>query len=279
MTMHVVHTTEEMGRLRSTLPDTVGLVPTMGYLHEGHLSLVRGSVGENSATVVSVFVNPTQFGKGEDFEEYPRDLDRDLALLDKEGADVVFAPESEQMYPPGFCTWVEVEKITERLEGASRPGHFRGVATVCNKLFNIVQPAVAYFGQKDAQQVIVLRQMIRDLNMGLEVRVLPTVRESDGLAISSRNAYLRGNERRAAAVLFRALTAAQAMHEAGERDASTMRRRMTSIIETEPLASIDYVSVADSESLEELGTVEGAALASVAVRIGRARLIDNVVLS
>lgn len=278
MTMHVAHTIEEVRKLRRGISGTVGLVPTMGYLHEGHLSLVRGSVAENSATVVSIFVNPTQFGKGEDFQDYPRDTNRDLGLLEKEGVDIAFVPEAKEIYPPDYSTWVQVERVTERLEGVSRPGHFRGVATVCNKLFNIVQPTVAYFGQKDAQQVVVLRRMVRDLNMELEVKVLPTVRDEAGVAVSSRNIYLEGDERRAATVLARALTAARVMHSQGERDAEKIRCCMASTIEAEPLATVDYVSIADAESLEELGQVNRPALALVGARIGKARLIDNMEL-
>lgn len=276
--MHVANTIGEVRKLRRAMSGTVGLVPTMGYLHEGHLSLVRGSVAENSATVVSIFVNPTQFGKGEDFQDYPRDTSRDLDLLEKERVDVAFVPEADEIYPPDHSTWVQVERVTERLEGASRPGHFRGVATICDKLFNIVQPTVAYFGQKDAQQVVVLKRMVRDLNMDLEVKVLPTVRDEAGVAVSSRNIYLKGNERRAATVLIRALTAARAMYRQGERDAGKMRRCMASTIEAEPLATVDYVSIVDPESLDELGQVDRPALALVAARIGKARLIDNMVL-
>lgn len=276
--MHVANTIQEVRKLRRGISGTVGLVPTMGYLHEGHLSLVRGSVAENSATVVSIFVNPTQFGKREDFQDYPRDTNQDLGLLEKEGVDIAFVPEAKEIYPPDYSTWVQVERVTERLEGVSRPGHFRGVATVCNKLFNIVQPTVAYFGQKDAQQVVVLRRMVRDLNMELEVKVLPTVRDEAGVAVSSRNIYLEGDERRAATVLARALTAARVMHSQGERDAEKMRRCMASTIEAEPLATVDYVSIADAESLEELGQVDRPALALVAARIGKARLIDNMEL-
>jgi len=276
--MYIVRTIDELRKLRRPLVGPVGLVPTMGYLHQGHLSLVRRAKEESSSVVVSIYVNHTQFGAGEDFVGYPRDLDRDLALLKKEGTDIVFVPSDDEMYPAGFDSWVEVEGLTRRLEGAFRPGHFRGVATVCAKLFNIVQPDRAYFGQKDAQQVLVLKRMVADLNMDLEIVVTPTVRESDGLAVSSRNTYLNAGERRAAVVLFGALSLARELRRDGEGDADTLRRRMTALIEKEPLAQIDYVSIADAATLEELERIDRPALASVAVRIGRARLIDNVLL-
>jgi len=276
--MQIARTIDELRRLRRSLSGLVGLVPTMGYLHQGHLSLVRRAREENSAVVVSIFVNYTQFGAGEDFGSYPRDLDRDLGLLEKEGTDIVFVPSDDEMYPPGFDSWVEVEKLSQRLEGASRPGHFRGVATVCAKLFNIVQPDRAYFGQKDAQQVMVLRRMAADLNMDLEIVVAPTVRESDGLAVSSRNIYLNAGERLAAVVLFGALSLARELWRDGEEDAGRIRHRMTELIGKEPLAQIGYVSIADAATLEELERIDRPALASLAVRIGRARLIDNVLL-
>jgi len=250
----------------------------MGYLHQGHLALVKQARQENAAVVASIYVNPTQFGPKEDFAAYPRDLDRDLKLLQGEGTDIVFVPSDDEMYPARFSTWVDVEKVTERLEGASRPGHFRGVATVVAKLFNIVEPTRAYFGQKDAQQVVVIKRMVADLNINVEVVVVPTVRESDGLAMSSRNVYLNPKERKAATVLFKALTLAQQLRQAGERDADKIRQRMTSLIEKVPLAQIDYVSIADVETLEELRWIDRPAVASLAVRIGKTRLIDNVPL-
>lgn len=276
--MQVVKTIAEMKTIRQRMEGTVGFVPTMGYLHEGHLTLVRRARAENSTVVVSIYVNPTQFGPKEDFASYPRDFDRDLELLVKEQTDVVFAPSDAEMYPPDFSTWVNVEKVTERLEGASRPGHFRGVATVVAKLFNIVQPTRAYFGQKDAQQLVVIKRMVADLNMNLEVVGVPTVRESDGLAMSSRNVYLSPGERQAATVLFRALSLASQLCQQGERDATKIRQEMTSLIQREPLAQIDYISIADPESLEELDLIDRPALASLAVRIGRTRLIDNILL-
>ncbi|RLC72871.1 MAG: pantoate--beta-alanine ligase [Chloroflexi bacterium] len=267
-----------MRALREELPEPVGFVPTMGALHEGHLALVRRARSENESVIVSIFVNPTQFGPQEDFATYPRDFQRDLNLLRAEGVDVVFAPEAEEMYPPGFSTWVEVEGLTERLEGAFRPGHFRGVATVVAKLFNITSPTRAYFGQKDAQQALVLKRMVADLNFGLELIVVPTVREPDGLAMSSRNVYLTPEERRSATILWRALSEAKKLWEEGERDAERLRRQMRELIQSEPRAQLEYVSVADAESLEELSEIDRPALVSLAVRLGRARLIDNITL-
>jgi pantoate--beta-alanine ligase len=276
--MHVVRTIAELRALRRRLSGRVGFVPTMGYLHEGHLALVRQARRENSAVIVSIYVNPSQFSLGEDFGGYPRDLDRDLELLRKEGTDIVFAPPDDEMYPPVFSSWVDVEKITERLEGASRPGHFRGVATIVAKLFNIVQPTKAYFGQKDAQQVVVIKRMAADLNMELEIVTVPTVRESDGLAMSSRNTYLSPEERQAASILFKALALAQRLTRGGEQDAEKIRDQMTALIQREPLACLDYVSIADAETLEELDMLHRPAVASLAVRIGKTRLIDNTPL-
>jgi pantoate--beta-alanine ligase len=276
--MHVVKTVLEIRASRQKLKGTVGFVPTMGYLHEGHLALVKQAKIENSAVIVSIYVNPTQFGPREDLGAYPRDLDRDLELLRKEGTDIVFVPPDDEMYPSEFSSWVDVEKVTERLEGASRPGHFRGVATVVAKLFNIVQPTRAYFGQKDAQQVAVIKRMVADLNMNLEVVVVPTVRESDGLAMSSRNTYLSPKERQAATILFKALTLGQRLWRSGDRDTGNIRRQMMALIQKEPLAQIDYVSIADAETLEELNSLDRPAVASLAVRIGKTRLIDNMPL-
>jgi pantoate--beta-alanine ligase len=276
--MQVVGPILEIRALRQQLGSSVGFVPTMGYLHEGHLALVKQARIENSAVIVSIYVNPTQFGPREDFGAYPRELNRDLGLLRGEGVDIVFVPSGDEMYPPEFSSWVDVEKVTERLEGASRPGHFRGVATVVAKLFNIVQPTKAYFGQKDAQQVVVIKRMVADLNMGIEIVVVPTVRESDGLAMSSRNIYLSLGARQAATILFKALTLARQLREGGEKDAGKIRRQMTSLIQKEPLAQVDYVSVADPETLEELDLIDRPALASLAVRIGKTRLIDNMPL-
>ena len=276
--MKVIEKIDEMKQLRQRLTEPVGLVPTMGYLHEGHLALVKRARAENSSVVVSIFVNPTQFGPREDFKSYPRDTKRDLAMLEKEGTDIVFMPSADEMYPVRFNAWVDVEKVTEQLEGASRPGHFRGVSTVVAKLFNIIQPAKAYFGQKDAQQAIVIKKMVADLNMNLEVVTIPTVREPDGLAMSSRNTYLNPQERQAALVLYQALSLAQQLWSQGEKDAQHLRQEMTDLIQKQPLANIDYVSVADAETLDELDKVSPPALVSLAVRIGSTRLIDNIVL-
>jgi pantoate--beta-alanine ligase len=276
--MQIVGPILEIRALRQQFSGTVGFVPTMGYLHEGHLALVKQARMGNSAVIVSVYVNPTQFGPREDFDAYPRELDRDLELLREEGVDIVFVPSDEEMYPSEFSSWVDVETVTGRLEGASRPGHFRGVATVVAKLFNIVQPTKAYFGQKDAQQAVVIKRMVADLNMGIEIVVVPTVRESDGLAMSSRNIYLSPGERQAATILFKVLTLARQLRQGGEKDAEKIRRQMTSLIQKEPLAQIDYVSVADSETLEELNLIDHPALASLAVRIGKTRFIDNMPL-
>lgn len=259
---------------------SVGLVPTMGFLHDGHLSLVRQARRDCDLVVVSVFVNPLQFGPQEDFGEYPRDLDRDCRLLAQAQADVVFAPPVEEMYPQGqanMLTFVEVHKITERLCGASRPGHFRGVATVVTKLFNIAEPDRAYFGQKDAQQVAVIKHMVADLNMNVTVVPVPTVREADGLAMSSRNTYLSGPERQAALVLSQALAAAQRLLAAGERDAGKIRGAMRQLIAAEPRATVDYISVSDPVYLTEMEQVRAPALVALAVKIGRTRLIDNLV--
>ena len=276
--MKVIKKIDEMRRLRLRLSEPVGFVPTMGCLHQGHLSLVRHARAENQSAVVSIFVNPTQFGPGEDFNLYPRDPEHDLALLEKESVDVVFMPSAGEIYPPQFDSWVEVDKLSQRLEGASRPGHFRGVATVCAKLFNIVKPTRAYFGQKDAQQLVVIRKMVSDLNINLEIVILPTVRESDGLAISSRNSYLNHKERQAATVLYRALTLAQKLWLQGERDAQRLGQEMIALLKKEPLAEIDYVSIANPETLDELGKVTSQALVSLAVKIGSTRLIDNIML-
>jgi pantoate--beta-alanine ligase len=276
--MKVVETIADMKRLRLKLTEPVGFVPTMGYLHEGHLALVRQAKAENSSVIVSIFVNPTQFGPQEDFKHYPRDTQRDLAMLEKEKTDIVFMPVVAEMYPTQFNSWVEVGKVTERLEGASRPGHFRGVATVVAKLFNIVEPTRAYFGQKDAQQVITIKKMVADLNMNLEIVTVPTVREPDGLAMSSRNIYLNREERQAAVVLYQSLTLAQQLWSQGERDAGHIHQEMKALIKKQPLVDIDYVSIANAETLDELGTVSPPALVSLAVRIGKTRLIDNTVL-
>ena len=274
--MKIIETIAEMKRLRLEMAEPVGFVPTLGYLHEGHLALVRRAKAENTSLVVSIFVNPTQFGPQEDFESYPHDAQHDLTMLEKEGADIVFMPSATEVYPPWFSSWVNVEKVTERLEGAVRSGHFRGVATIVDKLFNIIQPTKAYFGQKDAQQLIVIRKMVVDLNMSLEIVACPTVRESDGLAMSSRNIYLEPDERQAAVVLYRALNLARQLWMQGEKDADRIRKEMIRLIQRQPLALIDYVSIADGETLEELQETKPSALISLAVKIGKSRLIDNI---
>jgi pantoate--beta-alanine ligase len=274
-------TAESMDGLRTerfSLKKPLGLVPTMGYLHEGHLSLVRQAKTESASVVVSIFVNPTQFGPNEDLENYPRDLEMDLNLLEKEGVDLVWIPTEGVMYPPGFQTWVIVEGLTQKLEGLERPGHFRGVTTVVSKLFNVVQPDKAYFGQKDAQQSIVIRRMVQDLNLPVEIVVCPTVRESDGLAMSSRNSYLNPQERKAATVLYRSLMKAQEAFEAGGCDADEVRKMVSATLAEEPLAKTQYVSVADPETLNELDGPIVKALISMAVFVGGTRLIDNIVV-
>jgi len=277
--MKVVTSFKELRNARQILTGPLGMVPTMGFLHAGHLSLVRRARSECTDVAVSIFVNPTQFGPQEDLDAYPRDLEKDLALLEAAGANLVWTPDNQVMYPPDFQTWVEVEGVAQPLEGARRPGHFRGVTTVVAKLFNGMQPDKAYFGQKDAQQVVVIRQMVRDLNFPLEIIVCPLIREADGLAMSSRNAYLNVEQRQSATVLFRALTAAKSAYEAGERSAETLRQAMVSVIEQESLARLQYVSVAHPDTLEELSEVATEALFSMAVYIGQTRLIDNFLLS
>jgi pantoate--beta-alanine ligase len=276
--MQLIRTLSELRKYVITLPRPLGLVPTMGFLHEGHLALVRRARTECASVGVSIFVNPTQFGPQEDLARYPRDLERDLRLLEQAGADVVWAPEADEVYPPGYQTYVNVEQVALPLEGTTRPGHFRGVATVVAKLFNAFAPDRAYFGQKDAQQVAVIRQMARDLNFELEIVVCPTVRESDGLAMSSRNTYLDPEERRAAAVLYRALSAARSAYQRGERNAENLRAAMGRCLAAEPLARVEYVSAADPDTMQELDRMERSALLSMAVRIGKIRLIDNFVL-
>lgn len=277
--MHTVSTIPKLRAARAILPEPVGLVPTMGYLHEGHLSLVRTARAECAGVVVSIFVNPTQFGPNEDLASYPRDLDRDLDLLEIEGVDLVWIPTQEIMYPSGFQTWVTVDQLTQRLEGAMRPGHFRGVTTIVAKLFNAVQPDKAYFGQKDAQQAIVIHRMARDLHFPLDIVVCPIVREADGLAMSSRNTYLNPAERQAATVLSRALHAARVAYTSGERDAGLLRQIMTEAITTEPLARLEYVSCVDPRTLQEIeGEFNDQALLSMAVYVGKTRLIDNYLL-
>ncbi len=274
--LKTVRTIGEVRGWRESAHGSVGLVPTMGCLHKGHLSLVRRARSENDAVVASLFVNPTQFGPAEDFSRYPRDLQRDQSLLESSGCDLLFAPSVEEMYPAGSETHVEVGSVAARLEGERRPGHFRGVATVVLKLLGVVKPTRAYFGQKDAQQLVVISRMVRDLDVAVEIVGCPTVREADGVAMSSRNSYLNEDERRAAPVLYHALLAARTRFESGERRADELRAAMLHVLAAEPRAQTDYVSVADPATLLELQTVTGPALLSLAVRIGPARLIDNL---
>lgn len=282
--MNLVSSLSDLREKRLSLTGKVGLVPTMGYLHPGHLSLVAKAAEECDHIIVSIFVNPTQFGANEDLSKYPRDLERDLKLLSSLSLPssakelIVWNPSAESMYPPGYQTWVEVEALTHPLEGAMRPGHFKGVTTIVSKLFNATQPHKAYFGQKDAQQVAVIRRMTLDLNFPIEIVVCPTVREADGLAMSSRNKYLNEEERKAATVLFRSLSEAQELYAAGERSADALRNKMKEVLDSEPLAKTQYVSCADYDSLEELNTITGKTLLSMAVFIGKTRLIDNFVL-
>ena len=256
----------------------IGFVPTMGYLHEGHLTLIREARNQTDFVVVSIFVNPLQFGVGEDYQEYPRDLRRDSSLAEAAGADVIFAPQVREMYPQGYSTFVDVEKLTDKLCGRSRPGHFKGVTTVVTKLFNIVQPDIAFFGQKDAQQAAVLQKMATDLNMNLTIQIRPTVREKDGLAMSSRNSYLNPEERAAALCLYRSLEAAKDLVDAGERNTGALKQKIEGLIGQEPLARIDYVEVLSFPELAETEYLKGSSLAAAAVFIGRTRLIDNIIV-
>lgn len=276
--MNTVQSISNLRQIRNDLPSPVGLVPTMGYLHEGHLSLVQRARQECANVIVSIFVNPTQFGPHEDLDAYPRDIPQDFALLEKYGVDLVWVPELEQMYTPDFQTWVTVERAAQPLEGKMRPGHFRGVTTVVAKLFNSVLPDKAYFGQKDAQQVVVIRRMVKDLNFPIDIVVCPIIREPDGLAMSSRNVYLDHEERQAAQVLFRSLSAAMSAFQNGNNDADQLREIMTGTIMSEPLADLQYVSCADPDTLEELSGSISRALLSMAVVIGKTRLIDNFLI-
>lgn len=259
--------------------ETIGFVPTMGYLHDGHLSLIKQAKKQNDIVVVSVFVNPTQFAPHEDYDSYPRDIERDYSLAKSAGADIVFHPDAKEIYPKGASTFIEVEgDITKKLCGASRPSHFKGVTTIVNILFNLVDPDKAYFGQKDAQQAIVLKKMVRDLHMPVEIIVCPIIREIDGLAMSSRNTYLSDDERKQALILNQALYAIQESCKQGEKSVSILREKIKQMIETQPLAEIDYVEILDATTLESIEYIDNAALAAVAVKFGKTRLIDNVFL-
>ncbi|HEY0545548.1 MAG TPA: pantoate--beta-alanine ligase [Pyrinomonadaceae bacterium] len=267
-------------KVRREQDKTIGLVPTMGALHDGHLSLVREARRLCDIVIVSVFVNPTQFAPGEDFERYPRDLTKDTAVLTDYNVDYIFAPSPEEMYPKGFATYVTVESLSEQMEGVARPGHFRGVATVVTILLNIIRPDFAFFGQKDAQQTLVVKRLVRDLALDSEIVILPTVREASGLALSSRNAYLNNEERQSASILYRALTRAESAYAEGERNGAKLAGLVRSTIETEPRARIDYISVSDADTLEKLDKLnDRMVLIAVAVRFGQTRLIDNLVLN
>ncbi len=278
--MQTIATIAELRRARAALSGSLGFVPTMGYLHAGHMELVRRAKAENAHVAASIFVNPTQFGPNEDFAKYPRAFRRDSELLKQAGCDLLFAPQPEEIYPPGFDGYIDVGQVAQPLEGARRPGHFRGVATVVAKLFNIVQPTRAYFGQKDAQQVAVVKRMVRDLDLPVEIVTVPTVREPDGLALSSRNVYLSAAERQAALCLSRSLNKARDLWAKGERDAERLRQVVHGEIAAEPLAHIDYISLADAETLQELtGMVTRPALLSLVVKVGQPHLLDNLLLS
>jgi len=257
---------------------TIGFVPTMGYWHEGHLNLIRAARRKCQVVLVSVFVNPLQFAPQEDYQQYPRDLSRDARLARAEGVDYLFYPSMEEMYPQGFQTAVEVRELSDKLCGKSRPGHFKGVATVVLKLFNIVKPDAAFFGQKDAQQALIIKHMIDDLNLDVELVIMPIVREEDGLAMSSRNLYLNPKERRAATILYKSLLKAKELILGGERKASTIISQMTQMIEEEPLARVDYIALTDADNLQEADVIRGKILIALAVFIGKSRLIDNLIL-
>ncbi len=276
--MNIVTALPELFQVRSGLSGPVGLVPTMGYLHQGHISLVQAARDECKSVIVSIFVNPTQFGPGEDLETYPRDLSHDLAVLEEAGADLVWTPTTADMYPPGYQTWVSVDEITRYLEGQMRPGHFKGVTTIVAKLFNATRPDRAYFGQKDAQQAAVIRRMAQDLSYPIDIVICPIVREPDGLAMSSRNSYMDPDQRLAATVLNRALTAASLTFQAGPVEAENLRELIASLVEAEPLAKLQYVSCANPDTLQEIEGQVTHALLSMAVFVGKTRLIDNRVL-
>ena len=257
----------------------IGFVPTMGYFHEGHLSLIRAAGSATDLVIVSIFVNPTQFGAGEDFDRYPRDLERDQGLAEEGGADIIFHPSTAEVYPDGFSTYVEETKLSQHLCGLSRPSHFRGVTTVVLKLLNIVQPHVAYFGQKDAQQALIIQRMVRDLNLPVRIEVLPIIRENDGLAISSRNEYLSSGQREQATVLHRSLSEAEKLVDSGERQACNIKQRMREVIESSPEAKIEYISIVNADTLDDVEELQGNILIALAVFVGETRLIDNLQLN
>jgi pantoate--beta-alanine ligase len=277
-TIHTVEWMKQVTRQARAAGLPIGLVPTMGALHAGHMSLVRAALADCRPVVASIFVNPTQFAPSEDFQKYPRTLDADRRQLQQAGIDYLFAPEAAEMYPPGYRTWVNVEGLSDRLEGRARPGHFRGVTTVVLKLLEIVQPQKAFFGRKDAQQVRLIQQMARDLHLDSEIVVCPIVRESDGLAMSSRNAYLSRDDRQAALVLYRALSSAQQAIRRGERDALKLAAAIRDVIRAEPLAELDYAEVVDAETLEQVALLRRTCYALLAVRVGATRLIDNLLI-
>jgi pantoate--beta-alanine ligase len=277
-TIHTVEWMKQVARQARAEGRSTGFVPTMGALHAGHMSLIRAALADCQPVIASIFVNPTQFGPSEDFQKYPRTFETDSKKLEDAGVDYLFAPDSSEIYPPGFRTWVNVEGLSERLDGRVRPGHFRGVATVVLKLLEIVQPQKAFFGRKDAQQARIIRQIARDLHLDSEIVVCPIAREPDGLAMSSRNAYLNPKERRAATILFRALDGARASISRGERDALRLTAAMREMLRTEPLAEPDYVELVDAETLEPVTRLRGVCLAMLSVRIGATRLIDNLLI-
>lgn len=281
--MRIISTIEEMRSFSEDVREkgkTIGFVPTMGYLHEGHLSLVHAAVKECDTVVVSIYVNPTQFGEAEDLVSYPRDIERDKSLAEEAGADVVFTPTSSQMYPSGWATTVEVSgELTSRLCGRSRPGHFKGVTTIVSKLFNIVEPSKAYFGQKDAQQCIVIDRMVKDLNMLVEIRTMPIIREDDGLAMSSRNTYLSPGERGQALALFKALKRAEELTSSGERNSSRILSEVEKIVSAGPDVKIDYVAIVDAQTLKSVDNIEGRTLIAIAAFVGKTRLIDNITVN
>jgi pantoate--beta-alanine ligase len=279
--MKIIKTIKEMKTVLASHREQakiIGFVPTMGYLHQGHLSLIRRARQSSDIVVISIFVNPTQFGPQEDLARYPRDIKRDEELAEQGGVDYIFYPDVSEMYPEGYKTYVLVEELSKKMCGASRPGHFRGVTTIVLKLFNIIQPHCAYFGQKDAQQAIIIRRMVEDLNLDVKIEVEPIVREADGLAMSSRNSYLNAKERKAALVLYHALNLAQKLIKQGERNSSVIISQMEKFIRQEPLARIDYISIVDNRNLQELALINKEALIALAVYIGKTRLIDNITI-